>query len=665
MQLIITEKPSVAEEYAKVLGIKYSSKKAGYISGNGYTITWCVGHLITMSYPEKYDEKYKKWRIEDLPFLPEKYKYEVISSVKSQFNTVKKLLNDKNCTCIFYAGDSAREGLYIQWLLRMFAGRNKSATEKCVWIDSQTEEEIKRGLKTAKPMSSYALLADSAFMRAIEDYAIGINFSRVLSLRFGNMLNDFLANDKWTPISVGRVMTCVLGLIVNREMDIRNFKETSFYRIEANLSANGQIAIFEWKAVEGTKYYNSPLLYKENGFKEKSDAQSLINELTSESIATIQSVTKITEKKSAPLLYNLAELQNDCSKILKISPANTMKIIQELYESKLTTYPRTDARVLTTAVAKEIEKNITGLGAYPFAFNFVKTILENKWHIGIENTKYTNDKKVSDHYAIIPTGCNNDHILSLSDNQKKVFNLIVIRFLSIFYPPAEYLKASVVANIKNELFYNSLKILKSQGFLAVANVFKEDDGNDTVTNQTLANAVFSLKEGQKIAIDNIHTAEGKTAPPKRYSSGSIILAMENAGQLIEDPELREQIKSSGIGTSATRTEILSKLNKNNYIKINPKTQIITPDKAGEMVYTIVFYLIRPLLSPELTANWEKGLDMIEKGKVTKTEYQEKLYGFVRRQIEGALKTDRDELIKKRLEEIDSMYTKQKRKSKKL
>ena len=611
--LVITEKPSVAQSFAKVLGI--SNRKDGYVENNEWIITWCVGHLVTMSYPEKYDPDLKKWSIDRLPFLPERYKYEVISDVKKQFNIVKSLLNRSDVDVIYNAGDSGREGEYIQRLVYMMAGVNRNAIMKRVWIDSQTDDEIRRGIREAKDAKYYDSLAASAYARGIEDFAMGINFSRAMTCKFGYEFNKKIKSEKYKPISVGRVMTCVLGMIVEREREIRDFKPTPYYGIEADTGF-----ISKWKAVDGSKFKDSHLLYNETGFKEKSSAEKLLEIFNRREMLRVESVTKKAEKKKAPLLFNLAELQNECSKKFKISPDKTLEIAQTLYEAKLTTYPRTDARVISTAVAKEIHKNIAGLTAYEHNGSCAAEIMQNQMYRGLEKSSYVDDSKITDHYAIIPTGQIN--VSDLKDIEKQVFDVIIDRFLSIFYPPAVYEKVDVVLlHPSGEKFFASEKILKEEGYLKVTGV----DGNKQrtlsgVSEGTTLKAEFSIKEGS-------------TQPPKRYNSGSIILAMENAGNLIEDEELRAQIKGSGIGTSATRAEILKKLIKNGYICLNSKTQIITPHHDGEIVYDIVKENISDLLSPKMTASWEKGLSQIEHGEITQQKYLDTLNNYVRKHVE--------------------------------
>lgn len=648
-KLIITEKPSVAQDYAKVFHV--SGKNNGYIENDTYVITWCVGHLVEMVYPEEYDIKYKKWVLQDLPFLPEQYKYGVIKNVSQQYNIVHSLLHREDIDTVYWAGDSGKEGQTIEENIRNYGGVRKGMQELRVWIDSQTEEEIKRGVAQAKPMSAYANLGKSGIMRSIEDYAMGINFSRVMSVKYGKMLNNAAATKSYTAIAVGRVMTCVLGMVVNREREIRNFVETLFYRVvgdftEANIEA-------EWKAVEGSNYFASPKLYKENGFKEKTDAEALIGSFEGKA-AKVKTIEKGISKKKAPLLFNLAELQAECTKRFKISPDQTLQVAQDLYEKKLTTYPRTDARVLTTAVAKEIDKNLGGLKGYNPTQNFADTVLTKKLYGNLEKTQYTDDSKVTDHYAIIPTGQLTE-LATLTPLQSKVFDLIVRRFLSIFYPPAEYQTLKLVIGIEKESLFSSAKVLKKLGFLEVMGKTLDDaDEEESSTNTTEKNSAKqdeenvsntekktnakkllaladTLKQGDVLRVNGFEVRDSKTTPPKRYTSGSMILAMENAGQLIEDEELRAQIKGSGIGTSATRAEIIKKLIRIGYLSLNNKTQVITPENFGEMVYEVVAMTVPALLNPKMTASWEKGLDGITNGTVNIKDYRTKLEDFIRKE----------------------------------
>ena len=646
-KLIITEKPSVAQDYAKVFQV--SGKRNGYIENNTYVITWCVGHLVEMVYPEEYDIRYKKWVLQDLPFLPEKYKYGVIKNVQQQYDIVHSLLQREDIDTVYWAGDSGKEGQTIEENIRNFGGVRKGMQELRVWIDSQTEAEIKRGMAQAKPMSAYENLGKSGIMRSIEDYAMGINFSRVMSVKYGKLLNDAAATKGYTAIAIGRVMTCVLGMVVNREREIRNVKETSFYRVvgdftDANIEA-------EWKAVEGSVYFESTKLYKENGFKEKEDAEALIASFEGKE-AVVRTLEKGISKKKAPLLFNLAELQAECAKRFKISPDQTLQVAQDLYEKKLTTYPRTDARVLTTAVAQEIDKTLVPLKGYTPTQQFTDHILTKKRYTSIAKTQYTDDSKVTDHYAIIPTGQLTE-LGTLTPLQTKVFDLIVRRFLSIFYPPAEYQTLKLVVGIEKESLFASAKVLKVLGFLEVLGKTLEDADEDenaedgqkkTDKNTTedggkekknnakkLLALAAVLKQGDILTVNGFEVRESKTTPPKRYTSGSMILAMENAGQLIEDEELRAQIKGSGIGTSATRAEIIKKLIRIGYLNLNQKTQVITPQNFGEMVYEVVAMTVPALLNPKMTASWEKGLDGITNGTVDVNDYRAKLEDFIRRE----------------------------------
>lgn len=644
--LFISEKPSVAAEFAKALKIN-GGRKNGYIENEKYIVTWCVGHLVTMSYPEVYDPKYKRWNMEDLPFIPEEFKYEVVKSVKPQFDIVASLLNRSDVERIYVCTDSGREGEYIYRLVEQEASV-KDKTRYRVWIDSQTEEEILRGIRDAKPESEYDNLAASAFLRAKEDYLMGINFSRVLTLKYGFSVSNVLnaskkdqqdKKNKPAVISVGRVMTCVLGMVVNREREIKSFVKTNFYRVVANAyplsmdeACNASFSA-DWKVCDSSAYTGSPKLYKENGFKKKEDAKELIDRLSGKAI--VKDITKKKETKNPPLLYNLAELQNDCSKLFKIDPDTTLKVVQELYEKKLTTYPRTDARVLSTAVAKEIDKNISGIRNFLPASDFAKNILESGSYKNISKTKYVNDKLITDHYAIIPTGQGLSNLSRMKPVNQKVYELIVRRFLSIFYPAAEYRKISIVLETsEKEQFTSGIKVLIKEGYLSVAvppqaqSKNEEDKENQEGDTPSDSKILDKLKKGSEIELRDISIKEGETSPPKRYTSGSIILAMENAGQLIEDEELRAQIKGSGIGTSATRAEILKKLFNINYLSLNSKTQVITPTLLGELINDVTFASIRQLLNPELTASWEKGLTYVAEGSVSEEEYMQKLRAFV-------------------------------------
>ena len=628
-KLFIAEKPSVAAEFAKALKVP-TGRKNGYLKGDNIIVTWCVGHLITMSYPEKYDEKFKRWSLDTLPFLPKEFKYEVIDGVKTQFDTVSKLLNREDVDTIYICTDSGREGEYIYRLVDMMAGV-KDKVRKRVWIDSQTEEEIRRGIKEAKDWSYYDNLSAAAFLRAKEDYLMGINFSRILTLKYSRNVANFLKLDR-AVLSVGRVMTCVVGMVVNREREIRNFVKTPFYKVLAKFENQGMFIDGEWKVNEKSKYFNSPMLYKDNGFREKIYAQKLIEhveEIANENgrEAEVLSNEKKKEVKNPPLLFNLAEAQNECSKRFKISPDETLKIIQELYEKKLVTYPRTDARVLSSAVAKEIDKNIRGLCKFPLLADFANDILNKGTYKNISKTKYVNDSQITDHYAIIPTGFGNMN--SLGRLQMLIYELICRRFLAIFYPPAIYQKFAIKFGIGDEIFITNTKVCIERGFLDVLSPLKEegDDDGDSQKPEYI-NMISSLRKGSKLRLDSLSIKEGETVPPKRYSSGSIILAMENAGQLIEDEELRSQIKGSGIGTSATRADILKKLFAIKYLALNKKTQIITPTLFGEIVYEVVNCSISQLLNPELTASWEKGLTMVSNGDISSDEYMTKLERFV-------------------------------------
>ncbi|MBR5597265.1 MAG: type IA DNA topoisomerase [Lachnospiraceae bacterium] len=651
-KLIITEKPSVAREFAKALNQNMKSKD-GYLESEDYIITWCVGHLVTMSYPDAYDEGLKRWSMDTLPFIPTDYKYEIIENVKKQFQIVKGLFHRDDVEVIYNAGDSGREGEYIQRLVLMMAGYNGKATLKRIWIDSQTEDEILRGIREAKDSSVYDNLSNAAYLRAKEDYLMGINFSRVLTLKYGYGMKQFLNQDKMV-ISVGRVMTCVLGMVVKREREIRDFVKTPFYRVLAGLILQDKTIEAEWKSVEGSKYFESPLLYKENGFLKEETALQLIEEVKNGRDFPIKgildSMEKKKETKNPPLLYNLAELQNDCSRFFKCSPDETLRIAQELYEKKMTTYPRTDARVLSTAVAKEITKNLSGLQKIPQVADEVAWILKEGKYKSLTKSRYVNDKQITDHYAIIPTGQGLNNMASLSPTAVKVFELIVRRFLSVFYPPAIYQKVNLVVKAENEKFFAGMKVLAEEGYLSVWKppVNKKQDEKDTEEDNkfdmSFLESLKNLKKGQEIDIQSLEIKTGETTPPKRYNSGSIILAMENAGQLIEDEELRAQIKGSGIGTSATRAEILKKLVANNYLALNKKTQILTPTQVGEMIYEVVGHSIRPLLNPELTASWEKGLTLVSNGEITPEEYMKKLNDFVSRRTLGVKGLRQDELI---------------------
>lgn len=669
--LYIAEKPSVAMEFAKALK-ENMTRHDGYQESDNVIVTWCVGHLVTMSYPEVYDEKYKRWSLSTLPFIPDQFLYEVIPSVKKQFAIVKNLLNRPDVDVIYVCTDSGREGEYIYRLVAQMA-QVKDKEQKRVWIDSQTEEEILRGIHTAKDLSAYDNLSESAYLRAKEDYLMGINFSRLLTLKYGNSISGYLG-ERYCVISVGRVMTCVLGMIVRREREIRQFVKTPFYRVLNTLEYNGREFEGEFRAVEGSSYYLSPKLYKENGFKEKKDALELIDKVSASKPlqAEVFSIEKKKEKKNPPLLYNLAELQNECSRMFKISPDETLRIVQELYEKKLVTYPRTDARVLSTAVAKEIHKNISGLRSFGPAKNFAQEILENGSYKGLAKTRYVNDKQITDHYAIIPTGQGFQALGGLKGNSFGVYAAIVRRFLSIFYPAAVFQKVNLVTTMEGEKFFSNFKVLLEEGYYKVSGVpgdkrgmaqpgspvsSKENGGLETQSRETsleeeeigcdtaFLEALNHLRKGSAIPVQRLSIKEGETSPPKRYNSGSMILAMENAGQLIEDEELRAQIKGSGIGTSATRAEILKKLVANKYIALNKKTQILNPTLMGEMIFDVVNLSIRSLLNPELTASWEKGLNYVAEGTITPEEYMTKLEHFIRSRTDGVLNLNNQTVLR--------------------
>lgn len=636
--LIITEKPSVAQEFARILGV--SGRNDGYIENDKYVITWCVGHLVEMVYPEEYDEKYKRWRLEDLPFLPEEYKYNVIPNVSKQYDTVHRMLFREDIETVYWAGDAGKEGQTIEENIRRFGGVRPGMKELRVWIDSQTEEEILRGIREAKPMAEYDNLAKSGIMRTIEDYAMGINFSRAMSVKYGKLLNDAAATKSYTAIAVGRVMTCVLGMVVIREREIRNFAETPFYRVVGGFLPEGaeteETVTAEWKAVNGSKYFESPLLYKENGFKKRESAENLIGELDGKQ-AVVKSLERGTSRKKAPLLFNLAELQAECSKRYKISPDETLQVAQDLYEKKLTTYPRTDARVLSTAVAKEIGKNLNRLKTYEPTKTYTERILKEGTYRNIARTQYTDDSKITDHYAIIPTGQLTE-LGSLSDLQRRVYDLVVRRFLSIFYPAAEYETIKLVVQVGAEQLFASAKVLKNPGFLEIMGRPGNDE-NKEEESAGLLKLAGQLKTGDPLKVDGYEIKEGKTAPPKRYTSGSMVLAMENAGQLIEEEELREQIKGSGIGTSATRAEIIRKLVRIGYLNLNKKTQVLSPEAIGEMVFEVVSMTVPALLNPKMTASWEKGLDGITRGTVIMEDYRSKLEDFIRKETVSMIEHD--------------------------
>ena len=640
-KLYIAEKPSVAREFAKALQIK-ANNRDGYLESEEAVVTWCVGHLVTMSYPEAYDEKYKRWSLETIPFIPETFKYEVIDSVKKQFQIVSGLLNREDVETIYVCTDSGREGEYIYRLVEQQAHVTGKKRRR-VWIDSQTEEEILRGIREAKDLSAYDNLGEAAYLRAKEDYLMGINFSRVLTLKYGNAVKNYLKAER-AVISVGRVMTCVLGMVVKREREIRQFVKTPFYRLTLLTMVGDRECECEWKAVENTAYFGSPLLYKENGFKKREDAQALLEKLSEKQpvVCHIEAVEKKKEAKNPPLLYNLAELQNDCAKMFKISPDETLRIAQELYEKKMTTYPRTDARVLSTAVAKEIDRNLKGLSGINMVRPFTEQILKSGSYKGIAKTRYVNDKQITDHYAIIPTGQGLNNLKNLNPVSAKVYEIIVRRFISIFLPQAVYRKVALEVSVMEEHFFASFKVLEEAGFLDAMHYSfakkkaekgeqrEQEEDTEEGVDQEFMRTLSGLKKGMELTGKEFQIKEGETSPPKRYNSGTMILAMENAGQLIEDEELRAHIKGSGIGTSATRAEILKKLFHIKYLALNKKTQIITPTLMGEMVYEVVDASIRPLLDPALTASWEKGLTMVAEGTITGQEYMGKLDDFVRR-----------------------------------
>ncbi|MDO4283485.1 MAG: DNA topoisomerase [Clostridia bacterium] len=640
-KVIIAEKPSVAREFAKVLKINGTNNN-GYIESNEYIVTWCVGHLVTMSYPEKYDEKMRYWNLNTLPFIPKEYKYEVIDSVSTQFKIVSNILNREDVDAIYVCTDSGREGEYIYRLVDNMAG-NPDKEKRRVWIDSQTEEAILNGIKEAKLLKEYNSLSDAAFLRAKEDYLIGINFSRLLSLIYAKDLAKKLNEDR-VVISIGRVMTCVLGMIVKREREIRDFKKVNFYKIQGTFGVEGQSFLGEWKSTEKSKVFESPKLYSENGFKKKEDALKFIDYLNKcESEPVIESVSKKSQKEKPPLLFNLAELQNECTRRFKISPDETLQIVQTLYEKKLVTYPRTDARVLSSSVAKVISKNLNGLIKSKLDESvkvYLNKMVKEKYSTKLEKTKYVDDSKITDHYAIIPTGQGFENYDKLEKLQLEVYHLIVKRFIAIFYPPAEYSKISISINLNNEMFFANGKVCTKQGYLEVAksdknqnnlndDSKKEEDSTEKMNNLEI---LAKLKKGQKLQMLELNLKEGETSPPSRYSSGSMILAMENAGKLIEDEELREQIKGSGIGTSATRAEIIKKLEKIAYIESNKKTQILTPTRKGESIYDIVLKTMPDMLNPELTASWEKGLTLVAESKIPADEFMSKLESYIKNKI---------------------------------
>lgn len=689
-ELFIAEKPSVAREFAKTLGVNGNAGN-GYLESNDYVVTWCVGHLVTMSYPEVYDPALKKWSLNTIPFMPDEFLYELIPDARKQFNIVKGLLNRPDVERIYVCTDSGREGEYIYRLVDQMAEVPDTKDKRRVWIDSQTEEEIRRGIREAKPLSEYDNLAASAYLRAKEDYLMGINFSRVLSLKYSQTIMNYRKGAKYAAIAVGRVMTCVLGMVVRREREIRSFVKTPFYRVIGHFSYEGKEFDGEWRSVDGSDYYQSPKLYKENGFKERTDAAILCQNLgypkedgdgcflpeppAGAGTAVVEKIERKKEKKNPPLLFNLAELQNVCSKLFKISPDETLKIVQELYEKKLVTYPRTDARVLSTAVSKEIHKNIGGLRNYPIVREIAEKILSGTSYQKIASTRYCDDKKITDHYAIIPTGQGFGALKSTSLTTQRVYEVIVRRFLCIFYPPAEYQKISLTAVCGNERFFSGIRIMLQQGYLEIADASfskkkqanrdadaaNADNASAEEEKDTFDEALIALmkqiRKGTVIDLNRLEIKEGETSPPKRYNSGSLILAMENAGQLIEDEELRSQIKGSGIGTSATRAEILSKLVIKKYLKLNKKTQIITPEFLGEMVYDVVDSSIRSLLNPELTASWEKGLTYMAEGTITEEEYMKKLENYIAKWVNGVKGLNNQSYLRKKFDEAAVYYKK--------
>lgn len=664
--LYIAEKPSVAQEFAKALQMN-GKKQDGYLESEHSIVTWCVGHLVTMSYPEVYDPALKKWSMETIPFLPSEWKYEVISSVKKQYEIVKRLLNRSDVDTIYVCTDSGREGEYIYRLVEQMA-QVKGKKRLRVWIDSQTEEEIQRGIAQAKDLSEYDNLSASAYLRAKEDYLMGINFSRALTLKFGPTISN-ITKEKWTVLSIGRVMTCVLGMVVRREREIRTFVKTPFYRVIANIALEDHSFDAEWRAVKGSRYFETPVLYKENGFKKRETAQELIQwlEKNPPSVMTVVKKEKKKEKKNPPLLFNLAELQNECSKRFKISPDTTLQITQELYEKKLVTYPRTDARVLSSAVAKEIGRNIAGLRNFLPVQEYAAEVLEQSNYKAIAKTRYVNDKQITDHYAIIPTGQGMGALRSLSSTALGVYERIVRRFLSIFYPPAVYQKYNLELEREQEHFFASFRQLESEGYLKVANELqsvKKAESKEGISEQPekelkndpkMIALLNQLKKGDIVSVNHFEIREGETSPPKRYNSGSMILAMENAGQLIEDEELRTQIKGSGIGTSATRAEILKKLVNIRYLTLNGKTQIITPTLLGELVFDVVDVSMRQMLNPELTASWEKGLSYVAEGSITSEEYMQKLERFIVNRINGVKQITNPWAIRPRFEQVIPFY----------
>ena len=656
--LFITEKPSVAREFAAALNIN-AKNRDGYMEGDKAVITWCVGHLVTMSYPDQYDPALKKWDLETIPFIPDTFKYETIPGVQKQFNIVSSLLNREDIDTIYVCTDSGREGEYIYRLVDQQANVSKDKKKKRVWIDSQTKEEVIRGVKEAKDISEYDNLAAAAYLRAKEDYLMGINFSRVLTLKYGWTLGNYLNQKRSLVVAVGRVMTCVLGMIVKREREIRTFVPTPFYRILGHFDCQRFEVEAEWKAVKGSKYFESKKLYKDNGFLDKKDAQEFIKYLEdgSNNQTIVVSSSKRQEKKNPPLLYNLAELQNECSKRFKLSPDETLKVVQDLYEKKLVTYPRTDARVLSSAVAKEIYKNIGGLNNYTPLSGFANEIMQGKKYQGIIKSKYVDDKKITDHYAIIPTGQAVGSLSRISEMGQKVYDVIARRFLSIFMPPAVYLKIKLETQTKGEAFFANFKMLKDPGYLKVTGMGGQKKEAQLTEEQI--HAISSLKKGMPLPVKDYTIKDGTTSAPKRYNSGSLILAMENAGQLIEDEDLREQIKGSGIGTSATRAEIVKKLVSNKYIALNKKTQIVTPTLTGEMIVNVVSASIGSLLNPTLTASWEKGLTYVAEGSVTEEEYMQKLDKFVTQKTNIVKQNNFQYQLRQSFDQIAPYYQKKK------
>ncbi|MDO4623585.1 MAG: DNA topoisomerase [Eubacteriales bacterium] len=687
--LYIAEKPSVAQEFARALN-ENMVRHDGYMESDNCVVTWCVGHLVTMSYPDKYDEKYKKWSFETLPFLPDEFRYEVIGPVKKQFTIVKGLLNRKDVSTIYVCTDSGREGEYIYRLVAMMAKVPADKEQRRVWIDSQTDEEIRRGIREAKELKEYDNLSAAAFLRAKEDYLMGINFSRALSLRYSGEITNYLGG-KYTAVAVGRVMTCVLGMVVRREREIRDFVKTPFYRVVASNEWMGHGFDSEWKTAPGSRYEDSPKLYKENGFRKREDAEELIRTVSAvePQEMTVLKAEKKTTKKNPPLLYNLAEIQNECSRYFKISPDQTLGIIQELYEKKMVTYPRTDARVLSTAIAKVIDRNIRGLSGYGPASAFAGEVLEKGAWKSIGKSRYTDDKQITDHYAIIPTGQGLGNLPKLSAQSAKVYDLIVRRFLSIFYPPAQYKKVALESQIGNEHFFANFSVLTDEGYLKVAykpakkaagktagagvdagknteeaegsakSGANKSEADEAEVDSSFLEVLNQLKKGSRLPVKGYTVKEGETSPPKRYTSGSMILAMENAGQLIEDDELREQIKGSGIGTSATRAEILKKLFNIKYLQLNKKTQVITPTQLGEMIYDVVYASIRSLLNPDLTASWEKGLTYVSEGTIQPEEYMAKLSDFVARRTLFVKDLNNHTALRKNYDHIAQYYKKRK------